>query len=543
MINAIPKVPKPENEPILEYRSGSPEKLAIKAQLAKMMGEEIEIPLVIGGKEVTTGNMADAICPHDHGHVLARYHKAGAEEVQLAAEAAAEAAPGWAAMPVEARLAIFRKAGDLLATKYRPVLNAATMLNQSKTVHQAEIDSACELIDFLRFNPWYATQVYANQPDSQPQMWNYLDHRPLEGFVFCVTPFNFTAIAGNLPTAPAMMGNTVLWKPASSAVFSAYWLNKLFEEAGVPPGVINMIPGPGGQVGDPAIAHPDLAGVHFTGSTPVFHRMWGSIGGNIANYKTYPRIVGETGGKDFIFVHPSADPEQVVAGALRGAFEYQGQKCSAASRMYIPRSLQKVIEQRLVGEVEEMTMGGVGDFRNYMAAVIDKWAFKEITGYIEYARESKEGEIIAGGTYDDSEGYFIRPTLVRTSDPKFKLMVDEIFGPVLTFFVYEDEDFEMALKLCDETSPYALTGAIFARDRAAINMAMDQLRNAAGNFYINDKPSGAVVNQQPFGGARASGTNDKAGSTLNLVRWVSPRTVKETFVTPIEYRYPFMDEE
>ncbi len=543
MINAIPKVPKPDNETVLEYRPGSPEKETIKAQLDKMLGEEIEIPLIIGGKEIKTGNLTEAVCPHDHGHVLARYHKAGEAEVNLAAQAAAEAAPAWAAMPWESRLAIFRRAGDLLATKYRAVLNAATMLNQSKTVHQAEIDSACELIDFLRFNPWYAQQVYANQPDSLPMMWNYVDHRALEGFVFCVTPFNFTAIAGNLPTAPAMMGNTILWKPASSAVYSGYWLSKLFEEAGVPPGVINMIPGPGGQVGNPAIAHPDLAGVHFTGSTEVFQRMWGEIGGNIAKYKTYPRIVGETGGKDFIFVHQSADPGEVAAAALRGAFEFQGQKCSAASRMYIPRSLQDAIEERLVAGVESITMGDVCDFRNFMAAVIDKWAYKDITGYIDYAKENDGGEIIAGGEYDDEKGYFIRPTLVRASDPKFKLMEEEIFGPVLTYFVYDDDDFEQALKLCDETSPYALTGAVFARDRYAINMAMDRLRNAAGNFYINDKPTGAVVNQQPFGGGRASGTNDKAGSVLNLVRWVTPRTVKETFVTPTDYPYPFMDEE
>ena len=543
MINSMLKVPEPQNEPIKEYRPGSPEKVELKAELHKQMNEELEIPLLIGGKEVRTGDMGHAVCPHNHGHQLALYHKAGADEVALAAQAAEEAWPEWANLSWESRVAVFRKAGDLLAGKYRQVLNAATMLNQSKTVQQAEIDSACELIDFLRFNPWYAQQVYANQPASQPGMWNYVDHRALEGFVFCVTPFNFTAIAGNLPTAPALMGNTVLWKPASSAVHSAYYLSKLFEEAGVPPGVINMIPGSGGQVGDPVLAQPGLAGVHFTGSTPVFQNMWTTIGANIANYRTYPRIVGETGGKDFIFVHPSADPEEVVTAVLRGAFEYQGQKCSAASRMYLPKSLQVHVEERLVAEMDGLTMGDVNDFTNFMGAVIDKWAYKDIVEYIEYARASDDAVILSGGTYDDEVGYFIRPTLVRTSDPHFKLMEEEIFGPVMTHFVYEDDDLEVALNLCDVTSPYALTGAVFARDRRAIAMISDRLRNAAGNFYINDKPTGAVVNQQPFGGGRASGTNDKAGSVLNLVRWVTPRTVKETFEPPTDYRYANMDEE
>ena len=543
MINSMLKVPEPQNEPIKEYRPGSPEKVELKAELHKQMNEELEIPLLIGGKEVRTGDMGHAVCPHNHGHQLALYHKAGADEVALAAQAAEEAWPEWANLSWESRVAVFRKAGDLLAGKYRQVLNAATMLNQSKTVQQAEIDSACELIDFLRFNPWYAQQVYANQPASQPGMWNYVDHRALEGFVFCVTPFNFTAIAGNLPTAPALMGNTVLWKPASSAVHSAYYLSKLFEEAGVPPGVINMIPGSGGQVGDPVLAQPGLAGVHFTGSTPVFQNMWTTIGANIASYRTYPRIVGETGGKDFIFVHPSADPEEVVTAVLRGAFEYQGQKCSAASRMYLPKSLQVHVEERLVAEMDGLTMGDVNDFTNFMGAVIDKWAYKDIVEYIEYARASDDAVILSGGTYDDEVGYFIRPTLVRTSDPHFKLMEEEIFGPVMTHFVYEDADLEVALNLCDVTSPYALTGAVFARDRRAIAMISDRLRNAAGNFYINDKPTGAVVNQQPFGGGRASGTNDKAGSVLNLVRWVTPRTVKETFDPPTDYRYANMDEE
>ncbi len=543
MINAILTVPEPSNEPVKGYGPGSPEKTELKQQLAKMHGEKIEIPLVIGGKAVTTGTLCRCVCPHDHGHVLAEYHAGGSEQVQQAAAAAAEAYPAWSAMPWEARLAIFLKAADLLATKYRPIINAATMLNQSKTVHQAEIDAACELIDFYRYNAHYACQVLAEQPGSAWGMWNYVDHRPLEGFVFAVTPFNFTSIAGNLPTSPAMMGNTVIWKPASSAVYSAHVIMKLLEEAGLPPGVINMVPGPGGAIGDPALAHPDLAGVHFTGSTEVFQRMWRSIGQNIERYHSYPRIVGETGGKDFVFVHASADPDALVANVVRGAFEYQGQKCSAASRMYLPESLWKVVGERLVEQIRAIPMGDPTDFRNFMAAVIDKNAFGDIQGYIEHARSSKDAEILAGGTCDDSQGYFIQPTLVRAQTPDFKLMQEEIFGPVLTFFVYPDSAYEKTLELCDRTSPYALTGAIFAQDRTAILTAMDKLRQAAGNFYINDKPTGAVVGQQPFGGARASGTNDKAGSVLNLVRWVSPRTVKESFVPATDYRYPFMDEE
>ena len=543
MVNAKLNVPRPVNEPILEYGPGSPEKARLKKQLDKMLGEQIEIPLVIGGEEVRTGNLKDCRCPHDHQHLLGQYHAGGTPEVELAAEAAAAAAPAWAAMPWESRAAILLKAGELLATKYRDVLNAATMLGQSKTAHQAEIDSACELIDFYRFNAYFAMQIISEQPSSGPGMWNYVDHRPLEGFVFAVTPFNFTAIAGNLPTSPALMGNTVIWKPASSAVYSAHFLMKLLTEAGMPPGVINMCPGPGGQIGDPAMNHPDLAGVHFTGSTGVFQKMWKTIGNNIARYKSYPRIVGETGGKDFQFVHASADPDALLTAVIRGAFEYQGQKCSACSRMYIPESLYATIKDRLVDTVKSIKMGSVLDFRNFMGAVIDQWSFNDIKGYIDYARGSTDCEILAGGEYDDSEGYFITPTLVRALKPDFKLMEEEIFGPVLTFFVYPDEQYEQTLELCDRTSPYALTGGIFAQDRAAINLAQDKLRNAAGNFYINDKVTGAVVGQQPFGGARASGTNDKAGSILNLVRWISPRTVKETFSPPTDYRYPFMDEE
>ncbi|MBW2529796.1 MAG: L-glutamate gamma-semialdehyde dehydrogenase [Deltaproteobacteria bacterium] len=543
MKNAILQVPKPANEPVREYAPGSAEKKELKAQLTAMLAEEVEIPIVIGGEAVTTGKMAKCVCPHDHGHVLGQYHVGGTEQVHQAADAAAQAYPDWSGLPWDARLAVFRKAADLLATKYRPILNAATMLGQSKTAHQAEIDSACELIDFYRFNTYYACKVFAEQPDSGWGMWNYIDHRPLEGFVFAVTPFNFTAIAGNLPTAPAMMGNTVIWKPASSAVYSAHFLMKLFEEAGLPPGVINMVPGPGGAIGNPAMEHPSLAGVHFTGSTPVFHRMWQTIGTHIAKYKSYPRIVGETGGKDFIFAHASADHAALIAGAVRGAYEYQGQKCSAASRMYVPASTWKAIKDQLLDEIRSIKMGSVTDFRNFMAAVIDKNAYADIKGYVDYAKSSTDCDVLIGGECDDTKGYFISPTVVQAHKPDFKLMEEEIFGPVLTVYVYPDDAFEETLALCDQTSPYALTGGIFATDRKAIVTAMDRLRQAAGNFYINDKPTGAVVNQQPFGGARASGTNDKAGSVLNLVRWVSPRTVKESFVPPTDYRYPFLDEE
>jgi 1-pyrroline-5-carboxylate dehydrogenase len=542
-INAILKVKKPDNEPVKNYLPGSQEKLELKAQVKKMLGEEIEIPLYIGGKEVTTGKLADCVCPHDHGHRLGRYHVGGSEQVQQAAEAAAKARPEWTAMSWEARLSIFLKAADLLATKHRPVLNAATMLGQSKTAHQAEIDSACELIDFLRFNAYYASRVYSEQPDSQFGMWNYIDHRPLEGFVFAVTPFNFSAIAGNLPTSPALMGCTVVWKPASSAVFSASYFMKILQEAGLPPGVINMVPGPGGAIGDPAIKHPDLAGVHFTGSTEVFQRMWSTIGANIKSYRCYPRIVGETGGKDFIFAHVSADPDALIAAIVRGAYEYQGQKCSAASRMYLPESLYRKIRERLIEEVRGVKMGDPMDFRNFMAAVIDRNAFNDIKSYIDFAKGSADGDILVGGECDDSKGYFITPTLVQAKKPDFKLMEEEIFGPVMTFYVYPDNEFERTLEICNRTSPYALTGGIFANDRKAIVTACQALRDAAGNFYINDKPTGAVVNQQPFGGGRASGTNDKAGSILNLVRWVTPRTVKENFIPPTDYRYPFMAEE
>ena len=542
-MNAIIKVPIPSNEPVYSYASGSPERDALKAQLEKMLNEEIEIPLIIGGKEVQTGNFTDCRCPHDHNHLLARYHKAGPPELDKAVEEAKKAWKDWSEMDWGSRASIFLRAAELLATKYRYILNGATMLGQSKTAHQAEIDSACELIDFYRFNPHYMSQIYTQQPDSSPLTWNYMEYRALEGFVFAVTPFNFTSIAGNLPTSPAMMGNTVLWKPASSAVYSAYFLTQLWKEAGLPDGVINFIPGPGRYVGDPVLEKPDLAGVHFTGSTVVFQGMWKTIGANIMSYKSYPRIVGETGGKDFVFVHASADPDAVITALIRGAFEYQGQKCSAASRAYIPSSLWPSIKKGLLDEIKTIKMGDIIDFTNFIGAVIDKLAFDSIVEYIEYAKNSNEADIIYGGNYDDSKGYFVEPTLVVVTNPKDKLMKEEIFGPVLTIYVYPEAKYEETLKICDTTSPYGLTGSIFANDRKAVNEAFTALRHAAGNFYINDKPTGAVVSQQPFGGARGSGTNDKAGSYLNLLRWTSARTVKENLNPPKDYRYPFMKEE
>jgi len=542
-MNAIIKVPTPFNEPVYSYAPGSRAKKDLKAHLEKMLNEKIEIPLIIGGKEILSGNMADCRCPHDHNHLLAQYHKAGPPELDKAVKEAQKAWKDWSVMDWKSRASIFLRAAELLATKYRYILNAATMLGQSKTVHQAEIDSACELIDFYRFNPYYMRQIYTQQPDSSYETWNYLEYRALEGFVFAVTPFNFTSIAGNLPTSPAMMGNTVLWKPASSAVYSAYFITQLLKEAGLPDGVINFVPGPGRYVGDPVLEKPGLAGVHFTGSTAVFQGMWKTIGSNIMNYRTYPRIVGETGGKDFVFVHASADPEAVVTALIRGAFEYQGQKCSAASRAYIPSNLWPSIKERLSDEMKTIKMGDITDFTNFMGAVIDKPAFDSIVEFIEYAKKSKEANIVHGGNYDDSKGYFIEPTLVVVTNPKDKLMEEEIFGPVLTICVYPENKYKETLKICDSTSPYGLTGAIFANDRKAIDEAFIALRHAAGNFYINDKPTGAVVGQQPFGGARGSGTNDKAGSYLNLLRWTSARAVKENLRPPKDYRYPFMNEE
>jgi 1-pyrroline-5-carboxylate dehydrogenase len=542
-MNGVIKIPCPTNEPVMVYAPGSPEKVSVKAELKRMLGEEIEIPLIIGGKEVRTGNFADCRCPHDHNHLLGRYHKAGPDEITMAVVEAKKAWKEWSEMDWVSRASIFLRAAELLATKYREVINASTMLGQSKTIHQAEIDAACELIDFYRYNPYYMQRIYEEQPDSSPGIWNYVEYRALEGFVFAVTPFNFTSIAGNLPTSPAMMGNTVLWKPASSAVYSAYFIALLLKEAGLPDGVINFIPGPGRYVGDPVLEKADLAGVHFTGSTAVFQAMWKTIGSSIMNYKTYPRIVGETGGKDFVFVHSSTDVEAVSTALLRGAYEYQGQKCSAASRAYIPADVWPAIKDRLLDELQTLKMGDVMDFSNFMAAVIDKAAFDSIVEYIEYAKDSDTAEIIFGGTYDDSKGYFIQPTVVVVTDPHHKLMEEEIFGPVLTIYIYPENQFTEALGLCDTTSPYGLTGSIFANDRKAVNEAYKTLRHASGNFYINDKPTGAVVGQQPFGGARGSGTNDKAGSFMNLLRWVSARTVKENLNPPKDYRYPFLGEE
>ncbi len=542
MINERVSVPTPINEPILNYAPGSPEKKMLKAQLDEFAGKTIEIPLIIGGKEVTTGDLGTCILPHDHHQTLAQYHKGNAEVVKRAIQAAARARPDWATMPWQARASVFLKAADLLAGKYRQLLNAATMLNQSKTVFQAEIDAACELIDFYRYNVRYMQQIFEQQPDSSRGMWNYVEYRPLEGFVLAVTPFNFTSIAGNLPTSPAMMGNTVVWKPASTAVYAAYWLMQLFKEAGLPDGVINMVPGSGGQIGDPAMGHPELGGVHFTGSTAVFQGMWRTIGTNIAKYKSYPRIVGETGGKDFVFAHASAEPDELIANLIRGAYEYQGQKCSAASRAYIPLSLWNRCRDQLCDLTKGIKYGNITDFTNFMGAVIDKPSYDSIKGFIDEARTDTDADVICGGNCDDRDGYFISPTIIQARDPHYKTIEIEIFGPVLTVYIYDDKDYEQTLELCDTTSPYALTGAIFATDRKAITLAYDKLRNAAGNFYINDKPTGAVVGQQPFGGSRASGTNDKAGSPSNLIRWVSPRTTKENFSPARDYRYQYMQE-
>ncbi len=543
MNNAVISTPKPVNEPILSYAPGSREKVALKKSLAEMSSKQLEIPLIIGGKEIKTGNLGKVVMPHNHKHVLATYHKAGPAEVQQAIDAAVAAQPMWQSFRWEERCAIFLKIAELLAVKYRALINCGAMLAGGKTAYQAEIDAACELIDFLRYNVRYAQEIYQKQPESSPGVWNFVEHRPLEGFVFAVTPFNFTAIAGNLPTAPAIMGNTVVWKPASSLVYTPYLLMQIFEEAGLPPGVINFVPGSGASVGDICLADPNLSGIHFTGSTKVFQQMWKTIGENIGSYKSYPRIVGETGGKDFIFAHSSAEVKTLVTGLVRGSFEYQGQKCSAASRAYIPRSLWSAVEAELKVQTGRIKMGPPTDFRNFCGAVIDKAAFDSIAGYIDYAKENAGGEVIIGGNYDDSVGYFVEPTVILATDPHFKTMVEEIFGPVLTIYVYEDEKYEETLELCNSSSMYALTGAIFSRDRAAVSTAITMLEHAAGNFYINDKPTGAVVGQQPFGGGRASGTNDKAGSQANLMRWVSTRTIKETFVPPTEFEYPFLDEE
>jgi 1-pyrroline-5-carboxylate dehydrogenase len=539
--SGIRRVPPPVNDPVRSYAPGSPERAELKARLEAMAGERIEIPLVIGGKEVRSGDKATAVMPHDHRHVLADWHKASREHVQQAIEAARQAHREWSRWPWEDRAAVVLKAAELLATSWRQTLNAATMLGQSKTAFQAEIDSACELVDFWRFNPHYAQELYAEQPISTSAMWNQLEYRPLEGFVYAVTPFNFTSIGGNLPTAPALMGNTVVWKPASAAIPSAWQIMRILEAAGMPPGVVNFVPGNAVTVSETVLTHRDLAGVHFTGSTEVFNAMWKTIGESMSAYRSYPRIVGETGGKDFIVAHASADAQALAVAIARGGFEYQGQKCSAVSRVYVPRSRWADVRDRTVAILRDMKMGDVTDFRNFMGAVIDKKAFDKISEYLADAK--RNATIVHGGGTNGEKGYFVEPTLVEAKDPGYRLLCEEIFGPVVTVWVYPDEKWEDTLRIVDETSPYALTGAVFAQDRAAVRQAAAALRQCAGNFYVNDKPTGAVVGQQPFGGARGSGTNDKAGSKLNLVRWVSARAIKETFNPPVDYRYPFMAEE
>ncbi len=538
--NGNRRVPPPVNEPVKSYAPGSPERAALKDRLASMAGERIDIPLVIGGQEIRTGDLGQAVMPHNHRHVLADWHRAAPAHVDQAIDAALKAAKDWANWSWEDRAAVFLKAAELLTTTWRSTLNASTMLGQSKTAFQAEIDAACELIDFWRFNPHYAQSLYDEQPLSDRTMWNQLDYRPLEGFVYAVTPFNFTSIAGNLPAAPALMGNTVVWKPASSAMLSAWYIMKLLEEAGLPPGVINFVAGDAAVISDKLLAHRDLAGVHFTGSTAVFNSMWKTIGASMSRYKSYPRIVGETGGKDFIVAHASADPAALSVAIARGGFEYQGQKCSAVSRVYVPQSIWPEVRDRTVAIMKDLRMGDITDFRNFMGAVIDKKAFTRIGEFLDHGRAN--ASIVSGGVARGEDGYFIEPTLIETKDAGYKLLCEEIFGPVVTAHVYPDAKWEETLAIVDQTSPYALTGAVFSRDRDAIRKASLLLRNAAGNFYINDKPTGAVVGQQPFGGARGSGTNDKAGSKLNLVRWISPRNIKETFSPPTDYRYPFMEE-
>jgi 1-pyrroline-5-carboxylate dehydrogenase len=539
----IYKIPRPQNEPVRSYAPGSPERASLRKRIEEMRAEVIEIPVIVGGEAIYTGDIGEVVCPHEHGHVLARFHQAGPREVEMAIEAARKAWQDWSRWPWEDRAAIFLKAAELLAGPWRDTLNAATMLGQSKNVFQAEIDSACELIDFFRFNAYYMQFIYEQQPDSAPGVWNRVEYRPLEGFVFAVTPFNFTSIGGNLPTAPALMGNTVLWKPASTALYSNYYVYRLLEAAGLPPGVINFLPGSGARIGALVMDHPDLAGIHFTGSTSTFQHMWKRVGQNIERYRSYPRLVGETGGKDFIVVHASADLEAAATAIIRGGYEYQGQKCSAASRIYVPASRWPELKELLLGQLSQIRMGPPEDFRNFFNAVIDRAAFQNITAYIEYARQRSDTEILYGGTYDDSVGYYIAPTLIQTTDPGSRLLCEEIFGPVVTLYVYPEARYEETLHLVDQTSPYGLTGSIFAQDRRAIQLATEILRHAAGNFYINDKPTGAVVGQQPFGGSRASGTNDKAGSYLNLLRWVTPRAIKETFLPPRHFAYPFMQED
>jgi 1-pyrroline-5-carboxylate dehydrogenase len=542
--HAISRVPEPYNELVRSYAPGAPEREELRRRLQQLEAEQLDLPLVIGGEEVRTGDTFEAVEPHNRSHVLATVHKGGPKEVERAIAASADAWHDWSRTPWEERATVFLRAAELLAGPWRQTLNAATMLGQSKTSHQAEIDAACELIDFWRFNVKFMTRIYEEQPISSPGVWNRLEYRPLEGFVFAVTPFNFTAIGGNLPTSVALMGNTVVWKPASTAAYSAHFLMKLFEEAGLPPGVINLVYGSGADIGDPVLASPDLAGIHFTGSTAVFNGMWRTVAGNLENYRNYPRIVGETGGKDFIVAHPSADPAAVATAIVRGSFEAQGQQCSAASRLFMPSNLWPQVREQLDEEVRALRVGDVSDFGNFMGAVIDGGSFKTQKAAIDEANASgSTASVLVGGGYDDADGWFVEPTVIETTDPNFRTMKEELFGPVVTAFVYDEKKYGDTLDLIDSGAPYGLTGAVFARDRGAVEEAQERLRYAAGNFYVNDKPTGAVVGQQPFGGARASGTNDKAGSMWNLIRWVSPRTTKELFVPPTDYRYPFMGPE
>ncbi|MFN8273886.1 MAG: L-glutamate gamma-semialdehyde dehydrogenase [Flavobacteriaceae bacterium] len=542
MLKGFFNVPKAVNEPVKSYKPGSPEKEAVLAAYRKMYSETIDVPMYIGSEQIKTGNTRTMTPPHDHQHVVGTYHLAEKKHIDQAIAAALEARKKWSQMAWEQRAAIFLKAAELIAGPYRARINAATMIAQSKNIFQAEIDASCELIDFLRYNVEFMTQIYADQPKSDSAVWNRLEYRPLEGFVYAITPFNFTAIAANLPASAAMMGNTVVWKPSDSQVFSAKIIIDVFKEAGVPDGVINVVFGDPVMITDTVLAHPDFAGVHYTGSTFVFKEIWKKIGSQIHTYKTYPRIVGETGGKDFVVAHPSANVSQVVANTLRGAFEFQGQKCSAASRAYFPKSLWPAIKEEMGRELATMKMGSPEDFSNFITAVIHEGSFDKLASYIDQAKKDTDAEVIFGGNYDKSKGYFVEPTVILTTNPKYTTMETELFGPVLTVYIYEDADWKNTLKLVDETSEYALTGAVFSQDRYAIEEATVALQNSAGNFYVNDKPTGAVVGMQPFGGARASGTNDKAGSALNLLRWVSPRTIKETFVTPDNYRYPFLGE-
>ena len=532
--------PAPINEPVKSYAPGTPEREELRVRLTRMESERISIPMVIGGNEVETKETTQAVMPHRKAHVLADVAKGGPEHVQQAIDAAREAHADWSRLPWEERASVFLRAAELLAGPWRSTLVAATMLNQSKTSHQAEIDAAAELIDFWRYNVEFMLRIYSEQPVSSAGVWNRMEYRPLEGFVFAVSPFNFTAIGGNLTGSPALMGNTVVWKPASTAALSAHYTLQILREAGLPDGVINIVYGSGATIGDAALASSELAGIHFTGSTPVFQSMWKTVGDNIASYRNYPRIVGETGGKDFIVAHPSADVDEVATAIVRGSFEYQGQKCSAASRVYAPKSMWPGLRERLEAQVAELRMGDVSDFSNFMGAVIDGSSFKTQKEAIDEARGSSKAEIVAGGDYDDSEGYFVSPTVIQTEDPGYRTMSEELFGPVVTTYVYDDKRWSETLDLVDSTAPYGLTGAVFADDRFAVEEAHQKLRYAAGNFYVNDKPTGAVVGQQPFGGSRASGTNDKAGSMWNLIRWVSPRTIKETFVPPTDYRYQFI---